>query len=224
MQSLLNHVYAAIQGGEPDTRLVRREVAALLTCAARSSETLPGSAVQQHPLGFLAVRWQLDPVRTLRVHLWRRDFAWAQQPYWPVHDHMFNFRSLVLKGAVLNKTYEVDPARTARRRCGLYEVSYDGELSTLNPLPGDFVARVTQSKLQGVGSTYSLNAGVLHRSSLKSPLAITALATSTGDGVVSAARVVGAAARQRLTFNRAVPKHAYGPELAEVFARHLLAL
>lgn len=156
---------------------------------------------QQHPLGFLCIRWNLDLNRSVRIHIWNRKFNWTQSPNWPIHDHIFSFKSAVLAGLIQNKTYE-QLQMSNRRTWNLFEVEYSSQCSKLIPQSRAVALRIFSASLQPTGSAYELPAGVLHRSTLRSDVAITALATTTEPALTLKPRVVGALTQTALEFDR----------------------
>lgn len=172
--------------------LLPAKVANLLcqtTLNIKGSQLLP-VIPQQHPLGFFCLRWKLDEARSLRIHIWDRQFDWTQTPNWPIHDHVFAFRSAVLLGSIQNKTYE-SIQNTNRRRWGIYEVDYINQCSVLMKKSDTLALSVSSSIIQQAGSIYELPAGILHRSVLRSDLAISALAVTTNLAATFKPRVVG---------------------------------
>jgi hypothetical protein len=184
-------------------RSLPKKVANLLSEVLRGAQsenpltTLP----QQHPLGFLCLRWNLDAVRSVRIHIWDRGFDWTQHPNWPIHNHIFSFKSAVLVGSIQNKTYE--PVQHSNRRAWeIYEVGYSKQCSVLTQQAHAVALKVSSSTLQPAGTSYELPAGILHRSTLRSDIAITALATTIDPVAALRPRVVGVSTRGNLSFDR----------------------
>lgn len=179
------------------------KVADLLCQTTRCSDYLhtPSIALQQHPLGFFCIRWNLDEARSLRIHVWDRRFDWTQTPNWPIHDHVFAFRSAVLRGAIQNKTYDLIQ-NTSKRRWEIYDVNYINQCSVLTPRAFTNALRVSGSTLQPAGSTYELPAGILHRSTLRTKSGISALATTTNLTAPVKPRVIGALGSTGHSFDR----------------------
>jgi hypothetical protein len=179
--------------------------------------------VQKHPLGFLACRWSLDAQRSIRVHIWDSKFDWVQSPNWQIHDHVFSFRSLVLTGTVLNKFYSIAASARRRRTWQRYAVRYDQNTSTMTRFGGLVGLRVESCQLHSQGSVYEVNAGVLHRSALKSDFAITVLVTNTETTSAGAPLVVGVPLGHQVSYDRSV---AVDPVLSNILrsAAHRLAV
>lgn len=176
-----------------------QRLAQLASTDARAASAI----VQQHPLGFLACRWPLNPQQTLRVHIWDRNFAWVQDPNWQIHDHVFSFKSLVLTGTVFNKVYSIAPLEQ-RRRWQLYVVGYDQNTSTMTKVGDRVGLRVDSCQLHSRGSAYEVDAGVLHRSALRSDFAITVLVTRIHPASRSAPLVVGLPLERQISYDRSV--------------------
>ncbi len=156
--------------------------------------------IQKHPLGFLAIRWDLSHTESLRIHLWDKGFSWKQHPDWQIHNHVFGFTSLVVSGCIQNKTYK----RSKRKegRWPVYEVAYEGGRSILN-FGGEKISLDSPtSTLQITGEYYSLTSAILHRSVLRSSQAITALATSYESGIEQKPLVIGSGEMDSYSFDR----------------------
>lgn len=156
---------------------------------------------QMHPLGFLCLKWGMDAHHAVRIHIWNRGFEWIQSPNWPIHDHVFGFKSSVLFGLIQNKTYEIIQYG---HRCDwdIYKVNYTDQRSNLVLQTRGMGLKVSSTDLQPAGSTYELPAGKLHRSTLRSDVAITVLATTTYSQDLGQPRVIGGHGCQELTFSR----------------------
>ena len=75
----------------------------------------------RHPLGF--VNFDLESGRSKRIHVWQDGPRVQKYPAWPVHDHAYDFISLVLVGRVGNQEFEeISKPYTHRVYC----VEYDG--------------------------------------------------------------------------------------------------
>lgn len=172
---------------------------ALLRVKARQDEEVN---IQVHPLGFIALRWELNDEDALRVHIWSRDMKTVQSPNWPIHDHTFSFRSLVLQGCVQNKVYRLKNCNKKSRLVKVYEVEYSGGSSILLGTQKFGEALQSSSELQPLGSYYDMDAGVFHRSILRSDFAITVLATHKVSKAVRAQVLGNPSFRSPLLFNR----------------------
>jgi hypothetical protein len=195
-------IFNAIEDGK--TSILKQTLVDLIE---RSSELPQGSdnkniVIQVHPLGFLCLRWNLGGGRTLRVHVWDKKFDCVQNPNWPIHDHVFSFRSFVVAGAVQNKTY----SRTENRgdKCwDIYSVAYGNGVSKLVWTGIKYGIGLANCVLQTAGTYYDVPAGVLHRSILRSEFALTVLATRQQGPSNLAPNVVGGPRQNEIVFDRA---------------------
>lgn len=140
-----------------------------------------------HPLGFFACTLLTEGTRKLRLHYWPVAGATQQSPECQIHDHLFEFRSWVLTGAVENIEYIIS---SEGRELAVYQTEYSGNQSTLSKM--DFTLKLTEQKrkLYQAGSSYSMPAGVLHETvRLGSEPAFTVLVTN--DVSTSAPVVLG---------------------------------
>ncbi|MDM5102466.1 hypothetical protein [Aeromonas salmonicida] len=112
-----------------------------------------------HPLGFFACTLLTEGTRKLRLHYWPVAGATQQSPECQIHDHLFEFRSWVLTGAVENIEYIIS---SEGRELAVYQTEYSGNQSILSKM--DFTLKLTEQKrkLYQAGSSYSMSAGVLH--------------------------------------------------------------
>jgi len=113
-----------------------------------------------HPLGFLMSKLaETSSGETLRLHIWSPEYRVRQEPYWPIHDHIFSYQSCVLIGRLRHIEYTVRP--TDRDRI-VYTVQYVGQRSNL--LRTQSGVRVVDSNVENhpAGTLYSMNAGIFH--------------------------------------------------------------
>lgn len=114
-----------------------------------------------HGNGFIQVPWQGRP--GVRVHIWHPELAAQRQTVsTTIHDHRWNFRSLVLYGHLVNRRYVVSPSEH-----GAYDV-YRADGPRL-PNGNRYLARVGSVSVTQkgpdyyrAGSTYSMRAGEFH--------------------------------------------------------------
>jgi hypothetical protein len=149
--------------------------------------------IQAHPLGFFALSWDLGEGKVLRIHIWSKAMRINQNPYWPIHDHIFSFSSLVLFGNIQNKVYGFRDSVRKSRFVQEFTVNYEGGRSVLSPTCKLGELFQIYTAVQPENSYYSLESGVLHRSILRSDFAVTALATQQST-VSSKPKVIGVAA------------------------------
>lgn len=158
--------------------------------------------LQHHPLGFFCIRWDIDAEKSIRIHIWDKKFEWTQEPNWPIHDHIFLFKSVVLHGTIQNKTYTIGARTPHRCRWTLYEVTYGSQESSMRPIFKNIGVQVSSFSCQQAQSIYELPAGIFHRSTLRSTEAITVLATTTPLDTSQKPRVIGNSRNPPMNFNR----------------------
>lgn len=201
-RELFDEISSGRSSVAPMTRVLLEHVAAGI-----SQGTCHTPILQYHPLGFFCIRWDLDEEKSVRIHLWDRSFYWQQDPNWPIHDHIFSFRSVVLLGIVQNKTYSIATTNSKEPRWTIYEVSYGDQKSRLTPLQNAIDLHISTTNRQPAGSMYELSASVLHRSTLRSDHGITVLATKADLSRRDKPRVIGARGCVKLEFDRQPVNH-----------------
>ncbi|MCY1167885.1 hypothetical protein D9M73_78590 [compost metagenome] len=199
-------IYAQLERGHSPSE-VKASVRTLLLEFEdeRTAKIATMGAAQKHPLGFFALRWNVGVNQVLRVHLWSKNFKWVQHPNWQIHNHIFEFDSLILHGTIQNKTYEKKERK--KGRWSIYEVDYADQNSTLIHSLSDVALGLTGTTVQRDQSKYSLAAEVLHRSILRSESAITVLAARTTAQANFKPIVIGAGNAKEFTFDRRVTNH-----------------
>lgn len=81
-----------------------------------------------HPTGFVVVQLWTEGGRCLRLHVWPATSRRLSEPCWPIHDHVWSLRSVILVGSLHTDVYQVLPGRDHP----LFEVQYaDGVKSKL---------------------------------------------------------------------------------------------
>jgi len=165
-------------------KLIERaqRVAGLAGFAKQLLRAVAPSSIQPlwHPLGFIHMRLADVDCRVLRLHLWSSEFAQPMLPVWPVHNHVFSLRSLVVSGVIRNLSFSVTPTAHGERR--LFEVAYDSEGSRRVRTDAIVSCRCTESNEHRQGDIYRVEAGVFHASELASGRAALTLVETTGGG------------------------------------------
>ncbi len=187
----------------------------------RAAQINAMGTAQKHPLGFFALRWNVGVNQVLRVHLWSKKFNWVQHPNWQIHNHIFEFDSLILHGTIQNKTYEKNE-RKKGRWC-IYEVDYADQNSTLSHRSSNVALNLTGTTVQRHQSKYSLAAEVLHRSILRSETAITVLAARNTAQPDFKPIVIGTGNAKEFTFDRRVTSHVESGMVLQQFLKILNA-
>lgn len=201
--SPLHKIYAAIQAHRSVADVIGDVVALMRRLASEDTDPITQlMRPQQHPLGFFVCKWSLGRGQTLRLHLWSKEFRWAQEPGWEIHDHVFSFSSLVLLGALRNRTFEISTSSSDAPRYAVYEVSYTDMGSSMALSRPDVSLQINTNTIEEAGTTYRMNAGVLHSSELISDLALTILAARDQTADFQTARVISAHHMESVTFDR----------------------
>lgn len=139
----------------PSRPLVAREFRAW-----REAGSVP--AFQYHPLGFLYAKVQSAGSVGIRLHVWSKE-ARVQEPQWNVHDHLFDFSSVVLFGSIRNERFAFEKALGGE--AGLFQVAYDGADSVLTSLGQSGTLRPVGAETALEGAVYRLKSTELHNSS-----------------------------------------------------------
>jgi len=91
-----------------------------------------------------------------------------------------------------------------RPKWNIYDVEYTNQTSSLIKQKDSGTLKITSSTTYPPGSIYELPAGVLHRSTLRSEFAITALATTINSSNSQKPRVIGNLSDNNLIFSRSI--------------------
>jgi hypothetical protein len=221
-QQTLQNIHAAILSKKstcdirPDVIGLMRSEADRLTRQAEST-----MVAQRHPLGFFACKWALGEGRSLRLHLWNKQFEWAQESGWEIHDHTFSFSSLLLVGSLRNRVYDIDEKPSTSGGYSVYEVIYNGSESAMKMIREGIDLTVSTDTNESSEALYSMNAGVLHSSDLVSEHALTVLATSTDEIGPIVPRVISLHRYQLVAFDRSPPLDSQVVDLLTEFAHYL---
>lgn len=120
-----------------------------------------------HPLGFIVIPLGSFPDASYRLHISSPNFRKPQSPLWRAHDHSYNFESIVLKGSVCNKIFDIRTANLedSTNAHRIYDVQYSSGISTLNRSDSIVVAVEAAKFSILAGNKYSISAGVFHENS-----------------------------------------------------------
>lgn len=217
----LQHIHSALWSQRLTCSLKSDIINLMLTEAAFQAQQSSSTMVaQRHPLGFFACRWPLGGGRSLRLHLWSKQFGWAQEPGWEIHDHVFSFSSLLLAGELKNRVYDIEET-SSTGQYSVYEVLYNGSESSLKMIHDGVKLTVSADTVESAGAIYSMDAGILHSSDLTSEKALTILATMDRDVRLGVPRVVSAHQREQVAFDRSPAFGAQVADLLREFAQYL---
>lgn len=158
-------------------------------------------AATQHPLGFLHVDLSpLVPCGSARLHLWNEEFVGQADPLGRLHDHTWELRSAVLAGSLVDHVLE--PSSDPRGPLVAYAVRYGNHANQLERLAGHWRLEEVEARSVGVGSIYSLAAGLVHRTEVSELPTVTLVVPIERGGpgprvfASSALKDVGAAPRR----------------------------
>jgi hypothetical protein len=128
-----------------------------------------------HPLGFISCTLLAEGTRKLRLHYWP-SVNCVQSSDCLIHDHVFDFKSWVLAGAVENVEYVDSPQGT---EFAIYQTQYAGDQSILIKTGATKKLAEHQRFKYGPGSTYTVPAGAFHETvRVGDTFAFTALITN----------------------------------------------
>ena len=118
----------------------------------------------KHPFGFIQVKvidFDSIPLESLRIHIWSNTRI-TQKPYYSVHNHSFDFKSLVLCGHIVNSKYSVQNVSDSEN-C-IYTVRYDDKNSTSKLLKTEEVVscNVATKSVVSAGQFYVLKKDEFH--------------------------------------------------------------
>jgi hypothetical protein len=122
----------------------------------RESKGLP---FRWHPLGFISCTLLVQGSKKARLHYWPSKVARPQDADCQIHDHIFDFSSWVLAGAVKNVEYEINEDG---KPYSFYTTEYRGETSILTKTPRTAQLTISSSSAYSAGSKYLVEAGRLH--------------------------------------------------------------
>lgn len=130
---------------------------------------LAGAVPRVHGNGFI----QFDLSPEVRLHIWGHPAIPRQAVPTPIHDHMFGFSSLILRGQLTNARYELEdgPATHALYRA----VNRDREDTVLQPNGQTFRLRPAIITTYRMGETYAMEPGAIHESIATMPTATVVL-------------------------------------------------
>ena len=173
----LTRILYDMVAGQIPTPLVKGFLRYPYNLAARVQQA-PGYV---QPNGFLTFKLGgIGGDHLLRLHYWPEGLPESSETA-GIHDHVFDFTSLVIGGgAMINTGWQVRP--DAASPDSLYEVDYtDPDHSRLIRLAGRFSGAATASERVAPDSYYTVRAGEFHTSRIENNQeAITLIATKLG--------------------------------------------
>lgn len=118
-----------------------------------------GNEPRVHPNGFI----QLDLDDEHRLHVWHPRLPYRQNTYHPVHDHVFDFKSHVYSGRLVNVCYDVVPDELGSHVLWHAEC-VGGEESVLRPADdtGRMRLYMKYAEVKQPGEDYTFRAFTFH--------------------------------------------------------------
>lgn len=127
-----------------------------------------GTGIRVHGNGFI----QIDLPDQKRVNVWGHSAIPRQNVATQLHDHRFDFYSFVLRGAMVNATYQAYPARAQPLTHDVYTPQVrQGEDTVLMPTGESVRLTPYHATVVPVGESYRLPAGMVHETFVNQPTA-----------------------------------------------------
>ncbi len=114
-----------------------------------------------HPLGFIMCKISNEIKKTIRLHIWPENKRCIQKPTWLIHDHIFDLKSWVLKGAITNIEFITGEFDNSFQ---VYNTIYDKDKSILIKTNQRLSILESKRYLIKEGESYDVYAGHLHKS------------------------------------------------------------
>lgn len=121
-----------------------------------------------HGNGFI----QLDLTTNTRLHFWGEPRIPRQKVATPIHNHVFDFSSQVLKGRIANLLYELatGPGANLYRQYKVYEAfGRQGSDTALRDTGERLGAYVAEAEVMSEGETYTMKSGRFHETFVSEP-------------------------------------------------------
>lgn len=115
-----------------------------------------------HPLGFLLGSYLAKDKEKIRIHIWPKDGAQQQKPYWNIHNHIFHLTSWVLEGEITNQDYHIENDNQSSN-C-IYQVNYLGTKSCLLKTNKEVRLEQKKQKVNKKGDVYIVETDIFHHS------------------------------------------------------------
>lgn len=173
-------------------------------------------SVQIHPLGFYVLKLgQIDDDLNIRLHIWNNKLT-PQNLELMVHNHIFDMKSFVLKGEIINKEYELICDENKVTKNQLYKVNYSNNNSILIKSESNFTLLETKQSTIKKGHSYKIDAGVFHESIVQNPYTATLLITKLAK-IKNPTVVAKCDLGNEISFNRKIPNDKLLYEIVEEF-------
>ncbi len=89
--------------------------------------SLRGAQPRWHPLGFVSCTILENSEISVRLHLWLLNERRPKIPHWPIHTHSYDLASTVLRGCLIDCSYDL----ISGKEFTLWEAHYDGNSTTI---------------------------------------------------------------------------------------------
>lgn len=158
-----------------------------------------GKEFRIHPLGFIASTIFIEGDVKVRLHIWPKSGLREQNSDCTIHDHVFEFTSWVLAGAVENIDYpdfKVGGGRAA------YSTTYSGIKSVLTRTDEKFELGRAVKKTIFQGESYEVNAGCLHETRLAGDSGAVTLLITRDTGKVNPTVIGSVSGEDQYEFER----------------------
>ncbi|PGN53610.1 hypothetical protein CN978_30475 [Priestia megaterium] len=136
-------------------KLVKEAVAYL-----QESQQLKGN---WHPLGFIHIPLGTFNNQSIRLHVWSPKERREQQPFFPIHTHIFELKSHILSGSLKNATYKVNSSDSTFKSI-IYDVEYSKSGSNLKKTTKKINFEKCKEENLTKGDFYSVRRGEFHSS------------------------------------------------------------
>lgn len=147
--------------------LRRATISELRSLAAGAMAPSSLFSYQRHPLGFLfATLFEANELR-VRLHVWPGENSNASDAY-QIHNHAFTFHSRTVSGTVRHTSYSITTGTPISKHI-LYQVIYNGEVSTLRKTDSPVEVARAEEHLISAGESYQLSHTAFHDTRAISP-------------------------------------------------------
>lgn len=130
----------------------------------------------KHPLGFYYIELANSKQHRTRLHIWPENLDERELigPNFPIHDHSWSFKSLILAGEITNLTYRLKNDITGDYF--IYGTEYTSAGVELKcDIKNRFQLELESSKAYKKNDSYSMKSGRLHETKVEKGLCVTLL-------------------------------------------------
>ncbi|MGF6952443.1 hypothetical protein QF028_004948 [Neobacillus sp. B4I6] len=116
-----------------------------------------------HPLGFIHIPLGKVNKQSIRLHIWSHQERRKQQPFYPIHTHIFELKSHLLYGSLKNRIYEISTENFPLENV-IYSVDYNSQVSILKRTEKKINYKQITEGIFQKGDYYSVKKGNFHSS------------------------------------------------------------